>query len=221
MAKQAANVQATANEAKAATSKYRRNYADIDIDDVRDKRIVVLKRDFKRGKSAKRYAEMVAFVEHAKDKATFGDVLESTSYRWDDVRWDIARDHIRIADTPQVELQRALFVEGELSERVIQVRSRSGSVREFCIEKHGSRCLVCKLDFGERFGEVFADLIEVHHKNPLAQRDGDAITDPEKECVPLCPNCHRMAHHGMPPGTCRSLHELVELLARSERTVVS
>jgi predicted HNH restriction endonuclease len=211
------------------------------FDDVRDKRIIVLKTDFKRGESAIRYAEMVDFVRRRGGKATVSDMIENTSYHMDDLRWDLLpeRGHIRLADavdfgphdarktryetdTPlnsQIELQQALLVEGELSQRMIQVRSRSHSLRELCIERHGSRCFVCSLDFGERFGEMFAGLIEVHHKKPLSMFEQSAKTDPEADCIPLCPNCHRMAHFGLPPGKCRSLDELQELFARSEQMV--
>jgi len=211
------------------------------IDDVRDKRITVLKTDFKRGESAERYAEMVDFVRRRGGKATVSDVFENTSYHMNDLRWDLHPEHgfVSLADagdlgparasetryetdTPlisQVELQQALLLEGELSERVIQVRSRSHSVREFCIERHGSRCFVCNLDFGERFGEMFAGLIEVHHKKPLSKVEQSTKTDPEADCIPLCPNCHRMAHFGLPPGICRSLDESQELFARSEQMV--
>jgi predicted HNH restriction endonuclease len=212
--------------------KYSDKYAvGLTPDNVRNKFITVLRSDFKRGKSAKRYAEMVAYVQRKGGKATAGDVMRQTSYEIGDIRWDVRHGHIMLTEaaesvpgsanelthradellTSQVELQEALLLEGELSQKVVQVRSRSGTVREFCIWHHGSRCVVCKLDFGERFGEEFGGLIEVHHKNPLAQRDGREKTNPASDCVPLCPNCHRMAHFGVPVGECRSLDELLEL----------
>lgn len=180
------------------------------FDDVRDARIAVLRTDFKRGKSAKRYAEMVALVRRQKGEATFDDVLTKTSYHMGDVRWDIHRRHIKIADADmeQVELQRALLVEGEFSQRVVQVRSRLSSIRDFCLEKHGVACVVCGTDFGKRYGAAFHGLVDVHHKNPMATSDGGRETDPIVDCCPLCPNCHRMAHYRMPVGTCRSLGDL-------------
>jgi 5-methylcytosine-specific restriction protein A len=66
---------------------------------------------------------------------------------------------------------------------------------------------------------MFAGLIEVHHKKPLSMFEQSAKTDPEADCIPLCPNCHRMAHFGLPSGKCRSLDELQELFARSEQMV--
>jgi hypothetical protein len=59
--------------------------------------------------------------------------------------------------------------------------------------------------------EDFVGLIDVHHLDPLAQADESRQTDPVKHCRPLCPNCHRLAHYGMPQGTCRPLDELKKI----------
>ena len=45
--------------------------AGLRADDVRDKRIAVLRTDFKRGESAQRYAEMVALVQRGEDSDAF------------------------------------------------------------------------------------------------------------------------------------------------------
>jgi len=201
--------------------------------DIQDKRIVSVQPNMKSGASADRYAEMEAFVQRQQGRPTIGDVLAKTSYHAGDFSFDIQRDHIKLADATEFSpdaagemrgsaLDALLVEEGKLSERVIQVRSRSDTVRELCITRHGSRCFVCKLDFGKRFGEEFTGLIEVHHhKEPLAQRDGGKNTNPESDCVPLCPNCHRMALFGLPLGECRSLDELQELFVRSKHKVAS
>lgn len=203
-----------ATEAGAALPKYRNNYTyGLRIDDVRDSRIAVVRTNFKRGESAKRYAEMVAFVQRNNGQATVGEVVDKTTYHMRDVSWDIRRGHIKIDDPPQVGLERALLREGELSQRIVQIRSRSSSVRDFCLEKHGVACVVCGTDFGKRYGDVFDGLVEVHHKNPMATSDGGRKTDPLADCCPLCPNCHRMAHYGMPSGTCRSLDDLKAIVS--------
>jgi predicted HNH restriction endonuclease len=204
---------------------YDKNYTRGRVNLIRGKRIVHVEPNMKQDTSASagRYAEMEAYVKRRGGQATVGDVLDNTSYRTGDFKWDIRRGRIKFADAAEVsadaagdvlgnDLDALLAEEGKLSQRVIQIRSRSGTVREFCIKKHKSRCLACDLDFGERFGEKFVGLIDVHHINPIAQRDGATITNPETDCRPLCPNCHRMAHFGMPRGECRSLDELVGLV---------
>lgn len=101
----------------------------------------------------------------------------------------------------------ALIAEGALLRRMIIARDRKRSVRVACIEHHKAVCAVCGFD-GEELGDEFVGLIDVHHKYPMALLKGERETDPVGDCVPLCPTCHRMAHHKMPVGTCRSIDEL-------------
>lgn len=54
--------------------------------------------------------------------------------------------------------------------------------REKILEYQGSECYVCKLDH--------APMLEIHHILPLKD-GGDNSLD---NLVPLCPNCHRLAH---------------------------
>jgi len=65
------------------------------------------------------------------------------------------------------------------------------------IRIHGTRCAVCKIDFGERYGSWGEGFIEVHHVNPLANNGREQDVDPATDLIPVCPNCHRMLHrHG-------------------------
>lgn len=109
-------------------------------------------------------------------------------------------------------LETLLQREGEKTQRVVNTRARSGTVRDLCLQAHKAICAACELNFGAKFGPDFSGLIDVHHLDPLAQADESRLTDPVKDCVPLCPNCHRMAHYGMPPSKCRSIDKLKEIL---------
>ncbi len=65
------------------------------------------------------------------------------------------------------------------------------------IRVHGTRCAVCEMDFGERYGIWGEGFIEIHHLNPLADTGEEQEIDPTTDLVPVCPNCHRMIHrHG-------------------------
>jgi predicted HNH restriction endonuclease len=105
-----------------------------------------------------------------------------------------------------------LLNEGVAGQTVASIGRRSGTVRKLCLSKHGQSCGVCELDFGEVFGDVFEGLIEVHHQKPMSL--GKRQTNPEKDCVPICPNCHTMAHYQMPKGKCRSIAVLRRLRRR-------
>jgi 5-methylcytosine-specific restriction enzyme A len=65
--------------------------------------------------------------------------------------------------------------------------------RRRAIEVHGTACKVCGFDFDEVYGSEYAEsYIEIHHLKPLSAEEG--VVDPRTDLVPLCANCHRMAH---------------------------
>ena len=76
---------------------------------------------------------------------------------------------------------------------------------------HGHACKACGVDMGYRYGAPAAGLIEVHHTTPVSQLGTGYIIDPRTDLVPLCPNCHAVAHRRSPPYT---VAELSSLLAR-------
>ena len=76
---------------------------------------------------------------------------------------------------------------------------RSSAARRICLERKGFRCTVCDMDFGERYGAFGKGFIHVHHQTPLATRGGSTKTDPVRDLVPVCPNCHAMLHRQNPP----------------------
>lgn len=64
---------------------------------------------------------------------------------------------------------------------------------------HGHACMACGADLGERYGAPASGLIEVHHTTPVSELGASYIIDPKKDLVPLCPNCHAVAHRRSPP----------------------
>ena len=81
--------------------------------------------------------------------------------------------------------------------------------RAAAIAIHGTACLACGLEFGRVYGEVADGFIEVHHTVPLAKAGEDYIVNPAKDLVPLCPNCHAVAHRRDPPLTVDEIRELL------------
>lgn len=77
---------------------------------------------------------------------------------------------------------------------------------------HGYLCQACGLDMGERYGSTAAGLIEVHHVTQVSEVGPGYILNPRKDLVPLCPNCHSVAHRRSPPF---SVDELREMQKRS------
>lgn len=84
--------------------------------------------------------------------------------------------------------------EGGKRLRTHVVYERSKRNREKAIEIHGTTCAACGFNFDDTYGEGFArHYIEVHHVESVTTVAG-RIVDPGVDLVPLCSNCHSMAH---------------------------
>lgn len=71
---------------------------------------------------------------------------------------------------------------------------RDPALRNDAIRIHGTKCQVCKWDFGEIYGTWGKGYVEVHHLVPLGLALGLRETDPKEDLAVLCANCHRMVH---------------------------
>lgn len=87
-------------------------------------------------------------------------------------------------------------VEGKAVKVEYSRRMRSAINRQKAIEIHGSTCAVCGFDFEKTYGHLGRGFIEVHHLNPLGESEEEAAVNPATDLIPLCANCHRMAHRG-------------------------
>jgi 5-methylcytosine-specific restriction enzyme A len=61
------------------------------------------------------------------------------------------------------------------------------------------------------YGEIGRDFIQVHHVVPVSELGNGYQLDPVTDLVPLCANCHAMAHHGV--STPRTEGELRRVIA--------
>lgn len=105
-------------------------------------------------------------------------------------------------------------IEGDRYETKLSRAERSTRNRLLCIQTHGTQCAACGFDFGKTYGPIAEGFIEVHHLTPLSSFEEATAVDPVTNMVPLCPNCHAVAHRKNPPLT---LNELQKLLERNDR----
>lgn len=105
------------------------------------------------------------------------------------------------------------YEEGGVKYKTVKQYERSTKARRACISKNGNSCAVCGLSFGEKFGKDFYDLIVVHHTNPMAAKK-TRKTDPVNDLKPLCPNCHAMAHYGLPGNSPRTIDQLKMIIKK-------
>lgn len=80
--------------------------------------------------------------------------------------------------------------------------------RAAAIALHGYICKACDLDMGSRYGPDAAGLIEIHHVTPVSELGPAYIVNPMTDLIPLCPNCHAVAHRRSPPFSVAELRTM-------------
>lgn len=100
--------------------------------------------------------------------------------------------------------------EGGEYQALITRYERSTLNRQACIDFHGLTCKVCSFDFEKVYGPIGEGYIEVHHVESLARLAPGTILNPIIDLVPLCSNCHSMAHKRRPvPYTVEELKAMI------------
>lgn len=87
---------------------------------------------------------------------------------------------------------------------------RDKNARQVCIAHHGYVCKACGFDFGSVYGSIGVRYVQVHHLAPVASLGGSASVDPIKDMVPLCANCHAVAHFRNPPYSVQEIKSFIE-----------
>jgi 5-methylcytosine-specific restriction enzyme A len=91
---------------------------------------------------------------------------------------------------------------------------RSRINRAACIEIHGAICKVCAFSFEDTYGPVGAGFIHVHHVTPVSALGPHYRVNPCTDLVPLCANCHAIAHRKNPPYEMDEIRELLKTARR-------
>ena len=101
------------------------------------------------------------------------------------------------------------FYEGELRQELLNVYERDRGGRQACIDFYGTACTVCGLAFEERYGDIGAGFIHVHHLVPLSKIGIAYQLDPVNDLRPVCPNCHAMIHRKDPALTILDVRKML------------
>lgn len=87
------------------------------------------------------------------------------------------------------------YTEGKQKVFISTKIERDPRLREEALNIHGFNCAVCGFNFEEVYGEWGRGFAEVHHIVPLSESQGiERNTNPQRDLVVLCANCHRMIH---------------------------
>jgi 5-methylcytosine-specific restriction protein A len=72
---------------------------------------------------------------------------------------------------------------------------RNPSLRKEALNIHGYDCIVCGFNFEKTYGDWGKEWAEVHHIEPISNHKTEKKqTNPQKDLIVLCANCHRMIH---------------------------
>ena len=96
-------------------------------------------------------------------------------------------------------------VEGNQKIVVSKQYERNPLNRKLCLMLKGYKCAVCGFEFEKVYGPIGKNYIEVHHLIPVSMLGNNYQIDPAKDLVPLCSNCHSMAHRKSPPYSVEEL----------------
>lgn len=99
------------------------------------------------------------------------------------------------------------YVEGASRRVTVNAYERDRRARLACLKHHGTACTICAMTFESVYGDVGKDFIHVHHLKPIARTGTKRRVDPEKDLIPVCPNCHAMLHRQEPPLTPKELRQ--------------
>jgi hypothetical protein len=98
--------------------------------------------------------------------------------------------------------------EGSGKSETLTKYERSHLNRSLCLAYYGYNCRACFINLKEKYGDIARDFIHVHHLNPISE-SGIIKPDPIKDFVPLCPNCHAIAHLKNPPLTVEEIQTII------------
>jgi len=101
------------------------------------------------------------------------------------------------------------YIEGAVSQIIVNKYERDSSARKACIKHHNSACKVCDLEFYKVYGEIGINFIHVHHITPISELKEQYVIDPVNDLIPVCPNCNAMLHKRNPPYTVKELQEIM------------
>lgn len=105
------------------------------------------------------------------------------------------------------------YMEGAVIRVAVNKYERDPKARAACLAHHGIRCAACDMSFEERYGSIGSGFIHVHHLTMISQVGEEYVVDPVRDLVPLCANCHNMAHRRSPLPY--SPAELRQLMSRA------
>ncbi|MDQ0731987.1 HNH endonuclease [Arthrobacter sp. B1I2] len=110
---------------------------------------------------------------------------------------------------------------GAVSNIQVNRFERDPDARRACLAFHGTSCAACGFSFESTYGGAGTGATAVHHVVPPVMLDSGYQLDPIADLIPLCHNCHAMAHGAYPPRTLSELRSILAAAGHIKGEVVS
>lgn len=107
------------------------------------------------------------------------------------------------------------FVEGNKITVLVNKYERNPQARTLCISYYRAKnngrikCEICNFDFGKIYGEEFSEKIHIHHIKEISSIGEEYEVDAIADLLPVCPNCHMIAHSKTPAYTPDEIREMI------------
>jgi len=99
--------------------------------------------------------------------------------------------------------------EGALLRVEVNRYERDRRNRAAALAIHGYSCAACGLKMADKYGPNATEIIEVHHTTPISLLGPSYLIDPRADLIPLCPNCHAVAHSREPPFSVKEIQDML------------
>ena len=105
--------------------------------------------------------------------------------------------------------------EGVKKQITVNAYERNPHARIACInhyrKKNNGRlkCEICGFDFGKVYGDEFIEKIHIHHLIEISSIGTEYEIYAIKDLIPICPNCHMIAHSRKPAYTPNEIKDMI------------
>jgi 5-methylcytosine-specific restriction enzyme A len=130
------------------------------------------------------------------------------------VIWEFENYPYETLEEPTIVSEDEMLYEGAVSKVTVNKYERNPLARRICIEHFGAFCNVCDFDFYITYGDIGKGYIHVHHIIPISALGKEYQLVPEKDLIPVCPNCHSIIHKRKPIF---GIEEIKELIAKQHK----
>ncbi len=116
----------------------------------------------------------------------------------------------------------AMLKEGQKKQIVVNAYERNASARRRCLAYYSKlnngkiKCEICGFNFGEVYGKNFEGKIHIHHVKELSTIGEEYEIDAINDLIPICPNCHMVAHSKRPALKPDDIKKLLHETAHKE-----